>query len=36
MNSSLHFFTVPALASGGAQNELNLFLQQHKLQICPQ
>lgn len=31
MNSSLHFFTVPALAPGDAQHELNLFLQQQRV-----
>ncbi len=31
MNSSLHFFTVPALAAGDAQDEINLFLQQNRV-----
>lgn len=31
MNSSLHFFAIPALASGEAQAELNRFLQQQRV-----
>lgn len=31
MNSSLHFFTVPALMPGDARHKLNLFLQQQRV-----
>ena len=31
MNSSLHFFSITALSPQSAQQELNLFIQQHRV-----